>query len=106
MTVRLLAILGLVLAFSAGRLAAAGRLDAGAHTALALLAGGLSIAGHVRSGTGLDLSATVLLVLAMGLGVFVSGGAVLSHLHLAVAGAAVVLSGSMHVVHLWERVHT
>lgn len=106
MTARLLAILGLVLAFHAGRQAAAGRLDAGAHAALGLLASGLSIAGHVRSETGLDLGATLLLVLAIGLGAFVSGGAVPGHVHLAVAGGAVVLSASVHGVRLWGRLRT
>lgn len=96
MVLRLLVIVGLALAFYAGRLAAAGRLDGGAHTASALVAGGVSVAAHVRGRTGLDLAATFLLVLAMGLGAFVSGGAVSGHVHLAVAAAAVALSAAVH----------
>jgi hypothetical protein len=106
MTVRLLAIVGLILAFTAGRQATAGRLGVGAHTAVGLLAAGLSVSIHFRSGTGLDLAATLLLLLAAGLGVFVQGGAVAGHIHLAAAVVAVVVSAAVHAMRIRERLRT
>jgi hypothetical protein len=83
-----------------GFLASWGRVDPNHHGMGAFLAGVLAFGIHIRSESGLDFLATVLLVISLGLGIKVSGGGMAPKIHPWPAILAVVSSTSAQIRNL------
>ena len=85
-------VLFLLGALGLGLLASWNRIDPVLHGMIALLAGILAVAIHIRCGGGLDFLAVVLLVLTVGLGMMTSGGGISPAMHSWTAAVAVAVS--------------